>query len=130
MFYRRDITTNCGPDDEIPPNRVNTTQNLADLRDLMVQYEIEAYYVPLDEVGRRKWISGFSGSNGDVIVTLERVRFVYIFSSCLFTILKLMSNSIVDFTEFFPMIIRNLNLREINVGHINCQFNHFSSSEF
>ena len=89
VCYRRDITTNCGPDDEIPPNRVNTTQNLADLRDLMVQYEIDAYYVPLDEVGRRKWISGFSGSNGDVIVTLERVRFVYIFSSCLFTILKL-----------------------------------------
>ena len=80
-FYRRDITTNCGPNDEIPPNRVNTTQNLADLRDLLVQYEIDAYYVPLDEVGRRKWISGFSGSNGDVIVTLEKVRFVYILSA-------------------------------------------------
>ena len=46
----------------------------------MVKYEIDAYYVPLDEVSRRKWISGFSGSNGDVIVTLERVNelFVYI----------------------------------------------------
>ena len=41
----------------------------------MVQHGIDAYYVPLDEVGRRSWISGFSGSNGDVIVTKDRVSF-------------------------------------------------------
>ena len=65
----------------------------------MVQYEIDAYYVPLDEVGRRKWISGFSGSNGDVIVTLERVRFVYIFRQLF--VYKFENMSEIDFTEFF-----------------------------
>ena len=34
---------------------------------------VQAYYVPLDEEARRKWISGFSGSNGDAIVTLDKV---------------------------------------------------------
>ena len=33
---------------------------------------VDAYYVPLDEEGRRTWISGFSGSNGDAIVTLDQ----------------------------------------------------------
>ena len=70
---KRDLNTNCGPDDEIPPNRVNTTQNLWDLRNIMEQFDVDAYYVPLDNVGRRAWISGFSGSNGDAIVTKDRV---------------------------------------------------------
>ena len=60
-------------DDEIPTNRVNTTQNLWDLRNVMDQFDVDAYYVPLDNVGRRTWISGFSGSNGDAIVTKNRV---------------------------------------------------------
>ena len=75
-MFRRDLTTNCGPDDPIPPNRVNTTENLQNLRKLMLQYNVDAYYVPLDEVGRRTWISGFSGSNGDVIITQERVNLI------------------------------------------------------
>ena len=72
------MTTNCGPDDEIPPNRVNTTQNLWDLRNVMDQFDVDAYYVPLDNVGRRTWISGFSGSNGDAIVTKNKVIEKYI----------------------------------------------------
>ena len=75
---KRDLTTNCGPDDEIPPNRVNTTQNLWDLRNVMDQFDVDAYYVPLDNVGRRTWISGFSGSNGDAIVTKNKVIEKYI----------------------------------------------------
>ena len=79
LIFRRDLTTNCDPEDEIPPNRVNTTKQLKDLRLLMVQHGIDAYYVPLDEVGRRSWISGFSGSNGDVIITKDRVSFLFLF---------------------------------------------------
>ena len=78
---KRDLTTNCGPDDEIPPNRVNTTQRLLELRNIMENHEIDAYYVPNDEVGRRSWISGFSGSNGDAIVTRERVSVLYLLSA-------------------------------------------------
>ena len=40
----------------------------------MENNQVDAYYVPLDDQGRRKWISGFSGSNGDAIVTMDRVR--------------------------------------------------------
>ena len=40
----------------------------------MENNQVDAYYVPLDDIGRRKWISGFSGSNGDAIVTKDRVR--------------------------------------------------------
>ena len=40
----------------------------------MENNQVDAYYVPLDDQGRRKWISGFSGSNGDAIVTKDRVR--------------------------------------------------------
>ena len=35
----------------------------------MAQYGLAAYYVPYDAEGRREWISGFTGSNGDAIVT-------------------------------------------------------------
>lgn len=73
--HRRDITSNCGPDDEVPPNRVNTTERLAALRDLMAQHKPEpltAYIVPMDDEERRTWISGFSGSNGDAIVTMDK----------------------------------------------------------
>ena len=39
------------------------------LRAVMAQYDLAAYYVPYDAEGRREWISGFMGSNGDAIVT-------------------------------------------------------------
>ena len=68
------MTTNCDEDDEIPANRVNTTERLQVLRKVMENNQVDAYYVPLDDQGRRKWISGFSGSNGDAIVTTDRVR--------------------------------------------------------
>ena len=73
-FFRRDLTTNCNETDEIPANRVNTTERLQVLRKVMENNQVDAYYVPLDHQGRRKWISGFSGSNGDAIVTKNRVR--------------------------------------------------------
>jgi Xaa-Pro aminopeptidase len=68
------LTTNCDEADEIPANRVNTTERLQVLRKVMENNQVDAYYVPLDDQGRRKWISGFSGSNGDAIVTKDRVR--------------------------------------------------------
>lgn len=57
----------------MPPNRVDTTARLEDLRSQMLLQGVDAYYVPLDEEGRRTWISGFSGSNGDAIVTMDQV---------------------------------------------------------
>ena len=68
------MTTNCEENDEIPPNRINTTERLQALRNVMKQNHVDAYYVPLDEEGRRNWVSGFSGSNGDAIITMDRVR--------------------------------------------------------
>jgi hypothetical protein len=69
-----DITTNCAPGDPIPPSRVDTTDRLVALRDAMTEEDVQAYIVPLDEEGRRQWISGFSGSNGDAIVTADQVK--------------------------------------------------------
>ena len=81
MHKRRDITTNCEPGDLIPPNRVNTTERLQALRQQMALQSLSAYIVPLDEEGRLKWISGFSGSNGKAIITADKVsskqRFVH-----------------------------------------------------
>ena len=39
----------------------------------MEKYNFDAYILPLDEQGRREWISGFTGSNGDCIVTKDKV---------------------------------------------------------
>ena len=36
---------------------------------MMAERGLAAYYVPYDTEGRREWISGFMGSNGDAIVT-------------------------------------------------------------
>ncbi|CAM6053450.1 unnamed protein product [Sphagnum tenellum] len=69
---RRDLGSNCGPDDVPPPNRVDTTARLAALRAEMAGRGLAAYMVPLDEEERRTWISGFSGSNGDSIVTMSQ----------------------------------------------------------
>ena len=41
----------------------------------MKENNFSAYIVPLDEEGRREWISGFTGSNGDGIVTKDKVTF-------------------------------------------------------
>lgn len=34
---------------------------------------LDAYIVPLDEEGRREWISGFTGSAGDAVVLEQQV---------------------------------------------------------
>ena len=39
----------------------------------MEKYNFQAYIVPLDDQGRREWISGFTGSNGDCIITKDKV---------------------------------------------------------
>jgi len=70
----RDINTNCGPNDTIPPNRVNTTEQLSLVRNEMILANISILIVPLDEVGRLLWVSGFSGSNGKAAITQEEAR--------------------------------------------------------
>ena len=35
----------------------------------MAEHGLAAYYIPYDSEGRREWVSGFTGSNGDAIVT-------------------------------------------------------------
>ena len=66
---QRDLTTNCEVGDPAPPNRVDTGARLADLRNEMNAKGLAAYIVPYDSEGRRQYISGFSGSDGDAIVT-------------------------------------------------------------
>ena len=46
----------------------------------MERYNFQAYIVPLDDQGRREWISGFTGSNGDCVVTKDKV--IYSISKC------------------------------------------------
>ena len=46
----------------------------------MERYNFQAYIVPLDDQGRREWISGFTGSNGDCVVTKDKV--IYSLSKC------------------------------------------------
>ena len=46
----------------------------------MEKYNFQAYIVPLDDQGRREWISGFTGSNGDCVVTKDKV--IYSLSKC------------------------------------------------
>jgi len=72
--HARDITTNCGPDDIPPPNRVNTTERLAVLREEMRRRGLQAYIVPLDDESRLRWISGFSGSAGKAVITMDEAR--------------------------------------------------------
>ena len=43
----------------------------------MEKYNFQAYIVPLDDQGRREWISGFTGSNGDCIITKDKVIYIY-----------------------------------------------------
>ena len=74
FLKRRDIGTNCGPNDIPPPDRVNTTERILQLRIQMEKNNFDAYIIPLDEEGRREWISGFTGSNGDCIITKDKVK--------------------------------------------------------
>ncbi|PFH45881.1 hypothetical protein AMATHDRAFT_70981 [Amanita thiersii Skay4041] len=63
-------------------HRVNTTQRLADLRDLMRKHNVQAFVVPSEDQHsseyladcdqRRAFISGFNGSAGCAIVTLNQ----------------------------------------------------------
>ena len=46
----------------------------------MEKYNFQAYIVPLDDQGRREWISGFTGSNGDCVITKDKV--IYFISIC------------------------------------------------
>ena len=39
----------------------------------MAERGVDAYIVPLDDEGRREWLSGFTGSNGDCVVTNDLV---------------------------------------------------------
>ena len=56
----------------MPPNRVNTTHQLMLVRSEMRRVNISLLIVPLDTVGRLKWISGFSGSNGQAVISQEQ----------------------------------------------------------
>ena len=48
----------------------------------MEKYNFQAYIVPLDDQGRREWISGFTGSNGDCVITKDKViYFISIYSA-------------------------------------------------
>lgn len=70
--------------DESSPSlpKVNTTKRLRELRDLMQQEGIKAYIIPsVDEhmseyvappFQRREYISGFTGSRGDAVVTMTK----------------------------------------------------------
>ncbi|CAG0879201.1 unnamed protein product [Darwinula stevensoni] len=73
--------SNCTDGTSWPPNRVNTTQRLADLRS-KISGRYDAFFIPtadphLAEYGpechdRRSWISGFDGSAGTAIVTTKK----------------------------------------------------------
>ena len=67
----RDIT-NCGPNDTVPPNRVNTSLQLTMVRNEMRRMNLSLLIVPLDTVGRLKWVSGFSGSNGQAVISQDQ----------------------------------------------------------
>ena len=48
----------------------------------MEKYKFQAYIVPLDDQGRREWISGFTGSNGDCVITKDKViHFISMYSA-------------------------------------------------
>ena len=61
--------TKCAPNDTVPPNRVNTSVQLNLVRQEMTRVNITVLIIPLDSVGRLKWVSGFSGSNGEAVIT-------------------------------------------------------------
>ncbi|KAF2263830.1 putative Xaa-Pro aminopeptidase P [Lojkania enalia] len=62
--------------------KVNTSERLAELRRLMAEHKVDVYMVPSEDShqseyiapcdGRREFISGFSGSAGYAVITLEK----------------------------------------------------------
>ena len=44
------------------------------VRTEMRKVNLSLLIVPLDSVGRLKWVSGFSGSNGEAVITQEEAR--------------------------------------------------------
>ncbi|KAK7084037.1 Xaa-Pro aminopeptidase 2 [Halocaridina rubra] len=74
--------TNCGPGDPQPPSRVDTTERVAQLRQEIANYGVDAYIIPTDDEHqseyvadadlRRQYISGFSGSAGTAAVTMDQ----------------------------------------------------------
>ena len=67
--------TKCGPNDTVPPNRVNTSVQLNLVRQEMTRVNITVLIIPLDSVGRLKWVSGFSGSNGEAVITYDQGKY-------------------------------------------------------
>lgn len=74
--------TNCGPDDLPPPNRVNTSVQVEDLRREMNKKSFSAYIIPSSDEHqtsgggalrdkRLSFISGYTGSAGIAVVTLD-----------------------------------------------------------
>lgn len=63
-------------------DRVDTSKRLAELRDLMKKHNLDVYIVPSEDShqseyiapcdARRAYISGFSGSAGTAVITLEK----------------------------------------------------------
>ncbi|XP_042885585.1 uncharacterized protein LOC122261838 isoform X2 [Penaeus japonicus] len=76
-----EMRTNCKVGDPQPSVRVDTTDRVAKLRQQMTNYNVNAYLVPSDDEHlseyvadadkRRQYISGFSGSAGTAIVTMD-----------------------------------------------------------
>ncbi|XP_062613274.1 LOW QUALITY PROTEIN: xaa-Pro aminopeptidase 1-like [Saccostrea cucullata] len=74
-----DSRPSCPSSQSVPPNRINTTQRLRDLRTEMNRLGIQAYIIPSEDAHqseytspydkRRQFISGLSGSAGYAIVT-------------------------------------------------------------
>lgn len=72
----------CPPGENTPPNRINSTRRLRDLRNEMRNIGIDAYIIPSGDAHqseytsphdqRRKFICGLSGSAGYAIVTMTK----------------------------------------------------------
>ncbi|ROT63460.1 hypothetical protein C7M84_018672 [Penaeus vannamei] len=77
-----EMRTNCKVGDPQPSVRVDTTGRVDKLRQQMANYNLQAYLIPpsdehlseyvADADKRRQYISGFSGSAGTAVVTLEQ----------------------------------------------------------
>ncbi|XP_071529828.1 xaa-Pro aminopeptidase 1-like [Panulirus ornatus] len=73
---------NCGEGDPQPPNRVDTAERVARLRQEIANYGLDAYIIPTSDAHqnefvapadqRRNYISGFSGSSGVAVVTMSQ----------------------------------------------------------
>jgi hypothetical protein len=68
------LTLSRNAEDGQSTKSTNTTKKLEDLRGLMASLNLSAYIVPIDDQGRLGWISGFTGSNGKAIITINKVN--------------------------------------------------------